>query len=97
MKLVAHPLKADAQFAWDPDIPDKHLPRPKTHCLEHLCLSSLVQTDFTVGCFHNCACLMQDNYPIAYASRSPRAREKSCAQIEKETLAAVFGVEYFEN
>ena len=41
------------------------------------------------------ACLMQDNKPIAYASRSLTATQKNYAQIEKELLSIVFGAERF--
>ena len=42
------------------------------------------------------ACLMQNNQPVAYASRSLKQTEVQYAQIEKEMLAIVFGMEKFE-
>ena len=39
---------------------------------------------------------MQDGYPVAYASRSLTPTEVQYAQIEKELLAIVFGMEKFE-
>ena len=39
---------------------------------------------------------MQDGRPIAYALRSMTETETNYAQIEKEMLAIVFGVERFE-
>ncbi|PFX17543.1 Retrovirus-related Pol polyprotein from transposon 17.6 [Stylophora pistillata] len=42
------------------------------------------------------ACLMQDGHPVAYASRSLTPTEVHYAQVVKELLAIVFGVEKFE-
>ena len=42
------------------------------------------------------ACLLQNNQPVAYASRSLTQTEIHYAQIEKEMLAIVFGMEKFE-
>ena len=42
------------------------------------------------------ACLFQNNQPVAYASRSLTPTETHYAQIEKEMLAIVFGMEKFE-
>lgn len=42
------------------------------------------------------ACLMQGGQPVAYVSRSMTETEVNYAQIEKEMLAILFGVERFE-
>jgi hypothetical protein len=38
------------------------------------------------------ACLLQNNHPVAYASRSLTQPETHYAQIEKEMLAIMFGM-----
>ena len=42
------------------------------------------------------AALLPDGKPIEYASRAPTSAEQNWAQIEKETLAVVFGLEHFD-
>ena len=41
------------------------------------------------------ACLIQDSHPVGYASRSLTSTEKRYANIEKELLSVVFGLERF--
>ena len=43
------------------------------------------------------ACLLQDTQLVAYASRSLTPTEVQYAQIEKEMLSIVFGMERFES
>ena len=58
-----------------------------------------VKKDATLACdASSCglgACIMQENRPIAYASRSLTETQKSYSQMEKELLAIVFGAERF--
>ena len=42
------------------------------------------------------AALLPDGKPTEYASRAPTSAEQNWAQIEKETLAVVFGLEHFD-
>ena len=42
------------------------------------------------------AALLPDEKPTEYASRAPTSAEQNWAQIEKETLVVVFGLEHFD-
>ncbi|XP_033731751.1 uncharacterized protein K02A2.6-like [Pecten maximus] len=42
------------------------------------------------------ACLLQEGHPVGYASRALTPTEQNYAQIEKELLSVVFGLEKFE-
>ena len=58
-----------------------------------------VKKDITLGCEASSgnlgACILQENRPIAYTSRSLTETQKSYAQMEKELLSIVFGAERF--
>ena len=43
------------------------------------------------------ACILQDEHPITYASRSLTPPEENNSQTEKELLAVVFGCERFNH
>ena len=43
------------------------------------------------------AALLQNGRPVAYSSRDLSAAESNNAQIEKELLAVVFGMEHFDH
>lgn len=95
-------MKADTHFAWDPDFHGQALSKVKdtlSRAPVHKFFDA--KKKLTLQCDASFtglgACLMQYNHPIAYASRSLTATEQNYAQIEKKTLAAVFGMEHFEN
>ena len=43
------------------------------------------------------ACLLQDGWPVAYASRSLSAAKENYAQLKKETLGVMFALEKFHH
>ncbi|XP_062577795.1 uncharacterized protein K02A2.6-like [Saccostrea cucullata] len=95
-------LKSDTHFRWDEDIHGKAFKDVKTVLSntpvlrffdEHKEL--VLQCDASESGLG--ACLLQEGHPIMYASRSLTETECNYAQIEKELLAVVFGMERFEN
>ena len=95
-------IKKDVNFRWDEDVHGAALEKIKQTLSEPPVLrffdsreeNVVLQCDasnFGLG-----ACLMQNNQPVQYASRSLTQTEQNYAQIEKEMLAIVFGLERFE-
>ncbi|XP_061194972.1 uncharacterized protein LOC133203143 [Saccostrea echinata] len=87
-------LRAETHFLWDPDTHGQAFDKVK----DTLSRAPVVKffdakKKLTLQCDASSiglgACLMQDNYPIAYALRSLTATKQNYAQIEKDTLAAV--------
>jgi hypothetical protein len=54
---------------------------------------SIIQTD--ASSYGLGACLLQDNFPVAFMSRTLSEAERNYAQIEKELLAVVFACDKF--
>ena len=94
-------IRKDTEFVWD---------RKHDTCMEEIrtILSSvpvLKFFDVTKQTVLQCdasetglgACLIQEGHPVAYASRALTAAKKKYAQIEKELLAIVFGMEKYEH
>lgn len=104
---VAAPLrelvKKGIHFRWDKDVHGEALKKIKKILSEPPVLryfDSSGKCATTLQCdasqFGLGACLMQDGQPVQYASRALTETEKSYAQIEKEMLAILFGLERFE-
>ena len=94
-------VKKDINFRWDETEHGKCLSEIKRMLSEPPVLryfdpkgKTTVQcdaSDFGLG-----ACLLTDGQPVAFASRALTETERNYAQIEKEMLAIVFGLERFE-
>ncbi|PFX12169.1 Retrovirus-related Pol polyprotein from transposon 17.6 [Stylophora pistillata] len=93
--------KNDSELQWDEQVHGAALDETK----KILCTTSVLKyfdpsATPTLQCdasMHGLgACLMQDGHPVAYASRSLTPTEVQYAQIKKELLAIVFGMEKFE-
>lgn len=91
-------LKKENAWQWNPEHEQafKEIKKQMTNTpvLAHYDTSKpvTITTDSSVGL--GCA-LMQNDKPVAYASRALTSSEQNYAQIEKETLAIVFGCEKF--
>ena len=95
-------IKKNTNFRWDKDVHGVALEKIKNVLSEPPVLkffdpcseANVLQcdaSDFGLG-----ACLLQDGQPVQYASRALTQTERNYAQIEKEMLAIVFGLERFE-
>ena len=94
-------LKDNTEVKWDSTIHDKCFTQVKKIITEAPVLKFYKPTEeVTIHCdasqYGLGACLMEKGLPTAYASRSLSNTEANYAQIEKELLAIVFGVEKFE-
>ncbi len=93
-------IRKENEFLWDEAVHGKALKEAKKLLSEAPVLQyfdpespTVLQCDASMKGLG--ACLMQNGHPIAYASRSLTATEENYAQIEKEMLAIVFGMEKF--
>ena len=94
-------VKKDNEFVWDKEVHGQCLDDVKQVLTQAPVLKffdpqkkTVLQCDTSMSGLG--ACLMQDGHPVAYASRALTLTETHYAQIEKELLAIVFGVERFE-
>ena len=94
-------VKKDNEFVWDKEVHGQCLDQVKQVLTQAPVLKffdpqkkTVLQCDASIRGLR--ACLMQDEHPVAYASRALTPTETNYAQIEKELLAIVFGVERFE-
>ncbi len=106
LSTVSAPLrelvKKRTNFRWDDHVHGKALTEIKKMLLEPPILkyfdaesnTTKLQADASEAGLG--ACLMQEGQPVQYASRALSDTEKGYAQIEKEMLAIVFGLERFE-
>ena len=94
-------LREENQFLWDEEVQGQSFKRVKQLIVESPVLKYFdPKADTELQCDASDkglgACLMQDGQPVGYASRAMTSAEINYAQIEKELLAIVFGLERFE-
>jgi len=94
-------LKEENQFLWDEEVQGRSFKRVKQLIVESPVLKYFdPKADTELQCDTSDkglgACLMQDGQLVGYASRVMTSAEINYAQIEKELLAIVFGLERFE-
>ena len=94
-------LKEENQFLWDEEVQGRNFKRVKQLIVESPVLKYFdPKADTELQCDASGkglgACLMQDGQPVGCASRAMTSAEINYAQIEKELLAIVFGLERFK-
>ena len=94
-------LKEENQFLWDEEVQGRSFKRVKQLIVQSPVLKYFdPKADTELQCDASDkglgACLMQNGQPVGYASRAMTSAEVNYAQIEKELLAIVFGLERFE-
>ena len=94
-------LKKETDFQWLPEH-DKALAEIKKTLtsepvMRHFDHSKPVKIQADASSTGIGACLLQDNGPVAYASRALRDNERRWFQIEKEMLAVTYGAESFSD
>lgn len=94
-------VKKENEFVWEEEVHGKSLERVKQVLTRAPVLKffdpqkkTVLQCDASMSELG--ACLLQDGHPVVYASRALTPTEVNYAQIEKELLSIVFGVERFE-
>ena len=99
-KPIRDLLKEDVEFVWEESVHGECFKRVKAVIASAPVLKFfnpreevVLQCDASQHCLG--ACRMQNGQPVAYASRS--LTSANYAQIEKELLAILFGVETFES
>ena len=93
-------VKKENEFVWELEVHGKCLEKLKNVLTEAPVLKffnsqkkTVLQCDASLGGLG--ACLLEDGHPVVYVSRALTASEINYAQIEKELLSIVFGVERF--
>ncbi len=89
-------LKQDVPYQWDDDHQDaflelKRLVTTRT-CLKYYDPSKPTVVEVDASQKGLGACLLQDNEPVLFASKSLTESQKNYSNIERETLAMVFGI-----
>ena len=94
-------VKKENEFVWEEKVHGQCLKQVKQVLTQAPVLKffdpqkkTVLQCDTSMSCLG--ARLLQDRHPVAYASRALTPTESNYAQIEKELLSIVFGVEQFE-